>query len=343
MGRKGLLALVLLGLVLSGSGAFADTLLVANKSDHTLSFVSTETGEIEGTVSTGQFPHEVSVSPDGRVAVVTNYGDQEKAGWTLTVVDVAARKVLNTIDLVGHYRPHGLAWLPDGNVVVTSEASAKVLVVNPSTGETLKEIPTGQRISHMVVATADGKRAFVANIRSGSVTVIDLEKGVKIKDIKTGAGAEGIALTPDGKELWVSNRSAGTLTVIDPSSLEILDEIECPGFPIRVAITPDGKTVLVSCAANGELAAFKRSKRKEIARNKYELEVVEGSQERLFGGRFGGSPVPVGLLVHPDGTRAYVAATQADVVLVVDPTTLELMETYKAGREPDGMAFSTVK
>ena len=343
MGRKGLLVPVVLGFILSGSSTVADTLLVANKSDHTLSFVSTETGVVEQTVPTGQFPHEVSLSPDGRLAVVTNYGDQSKAGWTLTVVDVAARKVLDTINLVGHYRPHGLAWLPDGNVVVTSEADAKILVVNPATGETVKEIPTGQRISHMVAATADGKRAFVANIGSGSVTVIDLENGVKVKDIETGAGAEGIALTPDGKELWVSNRSAGTLTVIDPSSLEILDEVDCPGFPIRVAVTPDGKTVLVSCAANGELAAFKRAKRKEIARTKYELEAVAGSEDRLFGGQFGGSPVPVGLVIHPDGTRAYVAATQADVVLVVDPSTLELIETYKPGREPDGMALSTLK
>ena len=141
----------------------------------------------------------------------------------------------------------------------------------------------------------------------------------------------------------MSNRTAATLPVIDPSSLTILDQVKCPGFPIRLAITPDGKTVLVSCAANGELAAFSRAKRKEIARQRYELEAVEGSEERLFGGRFGRSPVPVGLVIHPDGKRAFVAATQADVVLVVDPSTLELLETYKAGREPDGMAYSTVK
>ena len=342
MGRFGFVVPVLMAVAMQAANAGGETLLVANKSDHTLSFVAAETGAVEATVATGQFPHEVSVSPDGRLAIVTNYGDREKAGWTVTVVDVPARKVLDTINL-RHYKPHGLAWLPDGNVLVTAESSAKVLIVNPSSGEVVREIPTDQRISHMVVATADGKRAFVSNIGSGSVTVIDLEKGEKIKDIKTGAGAEGIALTPDGKELWVGNRTAGTLTVIDPRSLEILDEVDCPGYPIRVAITPNGKTVLVSCAAEGEVVAFNRSKRKEIRRKKYELEAVEGSQERLFGGQFGGSPVPVGLVVHPDGDRAFVAATQADVVLVIDPSTLELVGTYKAGREPDGMAYVTVK
>ena len=144
MGRKGLLVPVMLALVTAGVGVAADTLLVANKSDHTLSFVSPDTGVIAGTVQTGQFPHEVSVSSDGRIAVVTNYGDRSKAGWTLTVVDVPARKVLTTINLVGHYKPHGLAWLPDGNVVVTIEAGQKILVVNPPNGEIVQQLPTEQ-------------------------------------------------------------------------------------------------------------------------------------------------------------------------------------------------------
>ena len=47
-------------------------------------------------------------------------------------------------------------------------------------------------------------RAFVANIGSGSVTVIDLERGTKLADLATGDGAEGIAITPDGRQVWVN-------------------------------------------------------------------------------------------------------------------------------------------
>jgi YVTN family beta-propeller protein len=343
MVRIGLVVSVLVGVALAATGAGAGTLLVANKSDHTLSFVSPESGEVLATVSTGNFPHEVAVSPDGGIAVVSNYGDREKAGWTLTVVDVAARTALGTVRLRGHYKPHGLAWLPDGKIAVTAEGSQSLLVVSPLEGKVVRTIATRQRTSHMVAATADGKRAFVANIGSGTVTVVDLVRGAKIKDIETGMGAEGIAISPDGKEVWVSNRTAGTLSVIDASSLEILEEVECKGFPIRVAITPDGKRVLVSAAGTGEVVAFNRKRRKEIARKKYEFEAVEGAEERLFGNRFGRGPVPVGLVIHPDGDRAFVAATQADVVLVIDPSNLEVLETLRAGEEPDGMAYSTLK
>jgi YVTN family beta-propeller protein len=339
MRRIGVVVSVVVGVALAATVAGAGTLLVANKSEHTLSFVSPDSGEILATVPTGRFPHEVAVSPDGSVAVVSNYGDRETAGWTLTIVDVAARKVLGEARLRGHYKPHGLAWLPDGKILVTVEASQAVLVMNPMEGTVLDTIETGQRLSHMVAATADGKRAFVANIGSGTVSAIDVVKGEKIKDIETGNGAEGIAITPDGEEVWVSNRTSGTLTVIDPASLEVLDQVECKGFPIRVAITPDGKRVLVSAAGTGEVAAFNRKRRKEVARKKFEFEAVEGAEGRLFGDRFGRGPVPVGLVIHPDGDRAFVAATQADVVLVIDPSNLEILKTLRAGKEPDGMAY----
>jgi YVTN family beta-propeller protein len=192
----------------------------------------------------------------------------------------------------------------------------------------------------MVAATPDGKRAFVANIGSGSMTAVDLARNEKVRDVVTGGGAEGIAVTPDGKEVWVANRAADTLTVIDAGSLEKVADLACPGFPIRVAITPDGKRVLVSSARSGEVAVYDRSGRREIKRSKLDLGKAADSATRLFGETFGTSPVPIGLVVAPDGKTAWVAATQSDVVVIVDTTTLEVKGTLRAGREPDGMAHS---
>ena len=78
---------------------------------------------------------------------------------------------------------------------------------------------------------------------------------------------------------------------------------------------------------------------KSIKPKKSRLSLIQGGK-RLFGTQFGESPVPVGLVVSPDGKRAYVAATQADVVVVVDPMTLEVVDLIKAGEEPDGMAWA---
>ena len=316
------------------------TLVVANKTDNTVDLLDAATGRSAVTLPTGHAPHEVAVSRDGSVAVISDYGHRDKPGTSLTVIDVPAGKVLHTVDLWRHTRPHGLCWISSESLAVTTEGSSHVLVVDPRAGRIVREIETAQDISHMIVATRDGKRGFVANIGSGSVTVVDFEAGRKIRDIATGDGAEGIAVSPDGTKVWVSNRSADTLSVIDTTTLEIEATLPCPGFPIRVAFTPDGKRALVSCARGGEVALFDVASRSELLRRKLDLATAPDASRRLFGDRFGESPVPVGLVVAPDGKRGFVAATQADAVVVVDPAGLEVLDLYKAGREPDGMALS---
>ena len=337
--RSRLLVALAIAWLLTGP-AVADTLLVANKTDGTVDLVETASGESKATLPTGAGPHEVAVSVDGGTAVVSNYGHRETPGSTLTVIDVGKAEVLRTIDLGKHTRPHGMAWLSERRLAVTTEGSAHLLVVDVQDGTITTAIKTAQDISHMVAVTPDGKRAFVANIRSGTVTAIDLTLGRKLGDIATGDGAEGIAVTPDGKHVWVTNRSADTLSIVDTSTLEIVGTVDCEGFPIRIAFTPDGERALVSCAKAGEVAVIDVAGRKVLRRGKLDLEPVTGHAKRLFGDRFGESPVPIGLVMAPDGKSAWVAATQSDVVVLVDTETLEVRGLIHAGREPDGMGLS---
>ena len=91
--------------------------------------VALDTGRSVATLPTGHAPHEVAVSADGRTAVVANYGDRERSGDSLTVVDLRARKVARTIDLGEHRRPHGLTFVARSMVAVsTSTALASRLV-----------------------------------------------------------------------------------------------------------------------------------------------------------------------------------------------------------------------
>src|SRR5678809_1370978 len=65
--------------VLAGvaGAATADTLVVLNKSDATASLIDLAKGTAVATLPTGQAPHEVDVSPDGKRALVANYGTRE--------------------------------------------------------------------------------------------------------------------------------------------------------------------------------------------------------------------------------------------------------------------------
>ena len=324
--------------VLGGSVRAEELLIVLNKSDNTASIVDAKTGAARATVLVGKGPHEVEVLSDGRTAAVSNYGTREEPGRTLTLIDLEKRAAVATIELPEGARPHGLKALSDGRLLVTAEGLKELLIVDPKARRVAARVPTGREVSHMVAASADDKRAYVASIGSGSVTVVDLAGAKKIKDIPTGEGAEGIAITPDGREVWVVNRAADTVSIVDTKTLEVAATVRAPQFPIRVKITPDGKRALVSCARSGDVAVIDAATKKEIKRISIDREAVPGSETRLFSTQFGKSPTPVGLLVAPDSKRAWVASTNADVVSVLDLDSLAIVGRITAGKEPDGLA-----
>jgi YVTN family beta-propeller protein len=267
---------------------------------------------------------------------VTNYGTQGAPGSSVTVVDVPSGTAVRTVELGPGRRPHGVCWLDGRRALVTAEGIRSLLVLDVEAGKVEAAIETGQDVSHMVVATPDGKRAFVANIGSGSVTALDLAGRKVLAQIATGKGAEGIDISPDGKQVWVTNRDADTLSVVDAASLAVLASLPSASFPIRVKLTPDGKRALVSNAKAGDVGVFDVDARKEVARIRMPLPVVSAAGRVL---PFEGT-VPIGIVIAPDGARAFVAHANADAVAVVDLKTLSMTRSLTAGREPDGMAYS---
>src|SRR3546814_4396232 len=78
-------------------------------------------------------------------------------------------------------RPHGLLWLSDGRLVATTEGSASVAVVAP--GGELTSIATEQKGTHMIAVAPDNRTAYTANIGSGTVSIVDLAAGKKLRDL----------------------------------------------------------------------------------------------------------------------------------------------------------------
>lgn len=338
------LALLLLALVLPALGDESakddtprGTLVVLNKSEGTASFL-TPSGRQLGLLPTEDGPHEADVSPDGRWAVVANYGTQYNSGRTLSVYDLTTRTVARTIHLGEYRRPHGLDFIDERHLVVTVEDNQAAILVDIVEGKVIRSMPTTQVGSHMVVVQPGSTRAWVANIGSGSVSVVDTESGELVKVIPTAAGCEGIDITPDGTQVWSTNRQANSVSIIDTDSLEVLESISSTGrFPIRVKITPDGVHALVSNAFSGEVAVFDVATRKRTTVIPMVDEATETDDARLFADQQG--PVPIGILIEPDGRHAYVANTNADLVTVLDLQTWSVVGRLEAGRQPDGMAW----
>ena len=89
--------------------------------------------------------------------------------------------------------------------------------------------------------------AYVTNMASGTVSVIDGQRYKVIETIQVGDEPFGCALTPDGKRLYVSNFSSDSVSVINTQSYRVIRTIEGMGSkPRGIAITADGKKVYVT-------------------------------------------------------------------------------------------------
>ena len=319
MNRSTLLSLLIAMCFSAASGAAE--LLLLNKADATLWFIDPSTGRSGASVVTGDGPHEIELSSDGKLAFVGNYGTQTP-GSSLSVIDIAARKELARVDLGELKRPHGLSFV-DGRLYFTSEASKRVARFNPQTRRVDWQFETGQDVTHMVLATRDGAKLFTTNIGSNTVSIIERVANNDWKQtlVAVGAGPEALDLAPNGHELWVGHSRDGGISVIDVTGKKVAQTFNAnTKRSNRLKFTPDGKTVLVSDLSGGELVVIDANTRSEKARIKV--------------GR-----VATGILIRPDGQVAYVACSGENYIAVVDLKTLTVVKTIPTGASPDGMAW----
>jgi YVTN family beta-propeller protein len=317
-----------------------DLILVANKSDNTLHIIDIETSETLHILETGLEPHEVEITTDGKLAVVTNYGNNQNPGNSLSVYDLTEFRLLKTIDLGEHTRPHGIqAFGKSHKMLVTTEGSNSLLLIDLENGSIEMAVNTTITVSHMVAATPDLKLAFVPSISTGNVTVFDLVNQEVIEQLFSGKGAEGIDITPDGKEVWVSNRDDNTIAIFDTETLELLHTLDCEDFPIRLKFTPDGSKALVSNARTGDVAVFDANQKTLLATIKMDVPLPEEvDDERYFSRQFEGSSIPIGIVV-PNNQKAYVANTNADLVSEIDLETYTITRHFPTGKQPDGINY----
>lgn len=325
--------------VVLATGSHAQTLLVANKSEASVTLFELPAAKAVATLATGEGPHEVAVSPDARRAIVTDYGVRGKPGRSLTLVDVPKRELLGRIELPEGSKPHGVQWLDNRRAVVTAEGVRSLLLVDVDARKVTQTIVVDQDVAHMLAADPATGRAFTANIGSGTATAVDLQSGEKLQDLASGAGSEGIALARGGAELWVTNRAADTVTVFNAATLEKLADIPLAGFPIRAEADEARGLVYVTIPAVDALVAIDVAKRQEAWRIDFDIP-PDRTRKTLFGDRLPDSSIPIGVQLSGDGKHLFVAHTNSHVVSVWDADTREQVRVIASGLEPDGMAWS---
>ena len=324
--RTALLVYIGVSGTLRGQTAPSTSLLVLSKHDQTLAIVDGSSLQVVAKVPVGNDPHEVIASTDGATAYVSNYGSG--AYNTLAVVDLVARKAGPSIDLGALRGPHGLTFV-GGKAWFTAEAAKAIGRYDPATRSVDLIVGTGQDRTHMIDVSADGRQIITTNVSSGTVSIIEPASTRTRGDrtdwhqtvIRVGGGAEGFDVSPDRKEVWVANAQDGTISIIDLAGKKVTQTLAANvGGANRLKFTPDGARVLVSTLSGPDLVVLDARARKEIKR----VPIGRGA---------------AGIVMQPDGSRAFVACTPDNYVAVIDLRTLTVAGHIQAGDEPDGLAW----
>ncbi len=321
--------------------ARAGMLVVANQQGASATVLDAATLGTIATVPVGVGPHEVAVSPDGRWAVVTNYGDRTTIGNTLSVIDLAAPTpaVSRTIDLGEYRRPHGAAFFRSGEkLAVTSEATQKLVLVDFATGRVDTALASNGRGSHMVAIERNGRRAWTANIADGTVTEYDLQNRRSTRTYPATTMDEGIAVTPGGVQVWVGSNDKHTVTVIDAAKATTLATLEGFGSTYRIGISRSGRVAVVADPVKNRIWLYDVGTRRQLA--EIDLGKANGVKPTTGGTPGEAGAGPEGVTFDPIADYAYVTLHGTNQVVGVDLVQRKVMGVGGVGAGPDGIAYS---
>lgn len=162
---------------------------------------------------------------------------------SVAIVDLDTFRLVESIP-VGE-RPTRVHVQPDGRYVWigTTGADSGVTVMDAETHKVVARIPTGPG-HHEIQVTADNRYAFVSNREGNSVSVIDVRRLRKVRDIPVRGMPISLTYSDLSKAVYITDGTSGEIIVADADGEKIRTTIALePGLgPTRVA--PGGRFVL---------------------------------------------------------------------------------------------------
>jgi len=168
--------------------------------------------------------------------------------------------------------------------------------------------------------SADGSLAYVANLNSNTLSVIDTDLDAVVATVNAGPTPRDVEATPDGRFILVVNQSTNSVTVLDASNFAFVGSIAVGSFPCAIAVAPDGSAAYVTNRLSDNISI---------------IDLASFAVTTVSVGRFA-----CDVMLTPDGRLAVVTNRMSGNITVIDTATRTAVATVATGTFPQGVAFS---
>jgi YVTN family beta-propeller protein len=265
-------------------------------------------------------PHEVAVSPDGRIAALTIPSETMRTGHKVVLMDVASARVIRNMTIRELAEPHGIDFINDSVALVGALSGTSVAYVDVRHARVLRSVGGLPKNPYVIRLTRTG-RAYVSSPHSSMVSEIDVATGRVTRTIHIPDDPAGIAVAADGKELYAAvwrDNGGGGIAIYDLERGVVAAKLPATQ-PRRMTITADGALLVVSDRAH--------------------LRIVDRATRQLRSVDLGANGGGSGVACAPDSTRCYVALSSAGEIVEVDLRAGRVLRRFAAQRGVDGVAY----
>lgn len=293
-------------------------LAIVEKKAGQVGFYSAD-GRRLGGVAVGQYPHEIILSPDRKLAYVSDNGvlwmtNPGEGGNTISVIDLASRKRVAVIDLGQYRRPHGMdIHGPTNRMVCTIENPDGMLLIDLAARKVVRMYDVKGASPHMVILDPNGEWAYVSNTATHTVAAVHLASG-EVKPIPTDERPQGGVFAADRKTLYLTNSDGNSISIIDTAKKERVGTIRTGKGPGRIAITPDQKTLVYNLQPGQGVGFADIATRKQVA-------------EIALGGN------PLSLTMTTDGKLAYAGIQDQDRVATISVPERKIVRVFSTPKD----------
>ena len=248
-------------------------LIVTAKTAHKVHFLDAATLAMRATIDMPGSTHELALSPDGRTAYGTVYGDgvfakRVNPDRRIAVIDLPSQSLSRVIDLGAVYAPHGVMMDEHGTLWSSGELGNAVLAIDPAAGR-VEKIGVGNTAHWVAVSHAAGK--VFASVKSDYLVAINAKRRAVVDRIALPHVVEGLAAAPDGTIVYACAQDAAELYVIDAYTHALARTVPIDGADPhrkqmrRVRVSPDNAYVVVSSNQDNRAAIYRSAGLEQIA------------------------------------------------------------------------------